>query len=53
MVQVCRLSDKWLSRYGLMKNLHTIGNRRGTGTGTWTWTTKVTTIALLHFVQSS
>ena len=34
-----------------MKHLHIKGDRRGTGTGTRT--TEVTTIALLHFVQSS
>ena len=36
-----------------MKNLHIKGDGRGTGTGTGMPTTKVTTISLLHFVQSS
>ena len=35
-------SDKWLSRYGLMKNC----TESVTGTGMRTGTTKVTTIAL-------
>ena len=46
------LSDKWLSRYGLLENFNAsvtrtrtrTGTRTGTGTGTWT--TGVTAIAL-------
>ena len=42
------LSDNWLSRYRLLENVN-----KCDGNGTRTRTTGVTTIALLHFVQSS
>ena len=45
MVQIRMLSDEWLSRYELLKNLHIKLCRSVTGTRTWT--TGVTTIALL------
>ena len=46
MVQVCMLSDEWLSRYGLLENFNASVTRTGTGThtGTGTWTTGVTAI---------
>ena len=44
MVQIWMLSDEWLSRYELLKNLHI---QLLTGTRTRTRTTGVTTIALL------
>ena len=40
MVQIRRLSDKWLSRYELMKNLHIKGDHRGTVTQTTVVTIK-------------
>ena len=46
MVQVCMLSDEWLSRYGLLENFNASVKRTRTGTGTGTWTTGVTAIAL-------
>ena len=45
MVQIRTLSDKWLSRYELLKNLHIKLCRSVTGTRTRT--TGVTAIALL------
>ena len=44
------LSEKWLSRYGLLENFNASVTRTRTGTctgtGTGTWTTEVTAIAL-------
>ena len=45
MVEVRRLFDECLSRYGLLENY------TASVTGTGTRTTLVTVIALLHFVQ--
>ena len=45
MVQICTLSDEWLSRYEVLKNLHIKLCRRVTGTRTRT--TGVIAIALL------
>ena len=43
MVQIWMLSDKWLSRYELLKNLHI----KLYYSVLWTWMPKVTTIAIL------